>query len=159
MGVQRGLRRLAGSYRTRVAQRLDIGRVVRLSRGEEVAGGRGRPGLLADCLEAISAAVFLEAGWEAAREFCVRILREELEAAPDSRGGWDYRSQVQNHCQARQWPLPVFDVIGESGPDHRKVFEVTVTVCGRVAGTGRGSTKKEAEQNAAQAALENEGLG
>lgn len=143
----------------RVARKLDIGRAVRLSHGEEAGGGRDRPGLLADCLEAVAAAVFLEAGWEKARAFSVQILREELEAAPLSRGAWDYRSQLQNFCQARQWPLPVFDVVGESGPDHRKTFDVSVTVNGRIAGKGSGNTKKEAEQNAAQAALENEGLG
>ncbi len=138
----------------RVARGLDLGSAVRLSRGEEAAGGRNRPGLLADCLEAVTAAVFLASGWEAARDFAVRILREELEAAPDSQEGWDYRSQLQNFCQARQWPLPVFDVTGESGPDHQKTFDVAVTVRGRVAGVGRGHTKKEAEQDAAHAALE-----
>lgn len=141
----------------RVAKKLDLGSAVRMSRGEETAGGRERPGLLADCLEAVVGAVFLGEGWETAREFAVRILAEELKAASGSGGEWDYRSQLQNYCQARQWPLPVFEVVAESGPDHRKTFEVSVSLCGRAAGSGRGATKKEAEQNAARAALEYEG--
>jgi len=140
-----------------VAKGLDIGGVVRLSRGEESSGGRERPGLLADCLEAVVGAVFLSEGWETARAFVVRILEDELQRAPEALAHWDYRSQLQNYCQARQWPLPAFEVIGESGPDHQKKFEVSVSLHGRVAGSGSGSTKKEAEQNAARAALENQG--
>lgn len=141
----------------RVAKGLDIGSAVRLSRGEETSGGRDRQGLLADCLEAVVGAVFLGEGWETAKRFVVRILDDELRAAPGSPSDWDYRSQLQNYCQARQWPLPVFSVVDESGPDHRKTFEVEVSLSGRVAGNGRGATKKEAEQNAARAALEYEG--
>jgi ribonuclease-3 len=140
-----------------VAQRLDIGQAVRLSRGEEASGGRERPGLLADCLEAVVGSVFLEAGWGAARDFAVRILEDELKAAPGAGSEWDYRSQLQKYCQGRQWPLPVFDVVSESGPDHQKTFQVEVKLCGRPAGTGRGTTKKQAEQNAAKAALESQG--
>ena len=136
-----------------VAESLELGAHVRMSRGEESAGGRHRQGLLADCFEAMVGAVFLDAGWTAARDFVVRCLRAELEAAPHSAGDWDYRSQLQNFCQARQWPLPEFVVTSESGPDHRKVFEVTVKVRGAAAGSGRGATKKEAEQSAARAAL------
>lgn len=141
----------------RAAERLEIGSAVRLSRGEEASGGRRRPGLLADCLEAIVGAVFLDSGWPATREFAVRVLGDELNATQGAEEDWDYRSQLQNYCQARQWPLPVFEVTGESGPDHRKIFTVTVTVSGKVAGEGSGHTKKEAEQYAARAALESEG--
>jgi ribonuclease-3 len=141
----------------RVAKRLDLGGVVRLSRGEESSGGRERPGLLADCLEAVVGAVFVGEGWDTARSLSIRILDEELRGAPTSLGDWDYRSQLQNYCQARQWPLPVFEVVAESGPDHEKTFEVTVSVQERVAGMGHGATKKQAEQRAARAALESEG--
>ncbi len=145
-------RALAGA-----AESLGLGQAVRLGRGEESAGGRRRPGMLADCFEAVVGAVFLEAGWAAARDFVVRTLRAELEAAPHTGGEWDYRSQLQNYCQSRQWPLPEFEVTSESGPDHRKVFEVTVKIRGAAAGSGGGATKKEAEQRAAHAALEREG--
>jgi ribonuclease-3 len=136
------------------AEAIDLGRFIRLGRGEESAGGRRRPGLLADCFEAMVGAIFLEAGWDAARDFVIRILGSDLEAAPHTANEWDYRSQLQIYCQSRQWPLPEFEVTRESGPDHKKVFEVTAKVRGEVAGSGRGSTKKEAEQDAAKAALE-----
>ncbi len=141
----------------RVAEALGLGQAVRMGRGEESTGGRRRPGLLADCFEAVVGAVFLEAGWPAARDFVVRTLRAELESAPHTAGEWDYRSQLQNYCQSRQWPLPEFEVTSESGPEHRKVFEVSVKIRGAAAGAGRGATKKEAEQSAARAALEREG--
>lgn len=141
-----------------VAESLSLGTYVRMGRGEETAGGRHRPGLLADCFEAMVGAVFLDAGWSAARDFAVRSLQTELQAAPHTAGDWDYRSQLQNFCQARQWPLPEFEVTSESGPDHRKTFEVTVKVRGAAVGSGRGATKKEAEQSAARAALEGEQL-
>jgi len=139
-----------------VAESLALGSYVRMGRGEEAAGGRHRQGLLADCFEAMVGAVFLDAGWMAARDFVVCSLRAELDAAPHSAGEWDYRSQLQNYCQARQWPLPEFVVTSETGPDHRKVFEVTVNVRGAAVGSGRGATKKEAEQSAARAALGSE---
>jgi ribonuclease-3 len=145
-------RALAGA-----AEALDLGAAVRMGRGEEAAGGRRRSGLLADCFEALAGAVFLDAGWPVARDFVFRCLRAELEAAPHTAAEWDYRSQLQNYCQSRQWPLPEFEVTRESGPDHRKVFEVSVKIRGAVAGLGRGGTKKEAEQAAARAALEREG--
>jgi len=140
------------------AELLDLGSAVRVGRGEESAGGRRRPGLLADCFEAVVGAVFLEAGWNVARDFVVRTLRAELEAAPHTASEWDYRSQLQNYCQSHQWPLPDFEVTSESGPDHRKLFDVTVKIRGAIAGSGRGGTKKEAEQSAARAALQGEGL-
>lgn len=142
-----------------VAESLALGAHVRMGRGEESAGGRHRQGLLADCFEAMVGAVFLDAGWNDARDFVVRCLQSELKAAPHTAGEWDYRSQLQNFCQARQWPLPEFEVTSESGPDHRKTFEVTVKVRGAAVGSGQGGTKKEAEQSAAQAALEGDKLG
>ena len=145
-------RSLAGA-----AEALGLGAAVRVGRGEDSAGGRRRPGLLADCFEAVVGAVFLDAGWTVARDFVVRTLRTELEAAPHTASEWDYRSQLQNYCQSHQWPLPEFEVTSESGPDHRKVFDVTVKIRGTAAGSGRGATKKEAEQSAARAALEREG--
>ena len=74
----------------RVAKRLDLGGVVRISRGEESSGGRERPALLADCLEAVVGAVFVGEGWGTARDLSIRILGEELRRAPDSLGDWNY---------------------------------------------------------------------
>lgn len=141
----------------RVARGAEIAPYIRLGKGEEAVGGRTRPGLLADCLEAVIGATFLEAGWHAARDFAVRLVEDELESASKRDREWDFRSQLQNYCQANQWPLPEFEVARETGPDHEKTFEVTVRIRGEIVARGRGKSKKEAEQNAAEAALDIEG--
>lgn len=141
----------------RVAQALDLGPVIRLGKGEELSGGRERTALLADCLEALIGAVYLDSGWETARAFVDRIFEEEIAQCLRQERVWDYKSRLQNYCQAQHMPLPQFDVIRSEGPDHCKEFEVEVALRGRPVGRGRGATKKEAEQQAARAALESEG--
>ncbi len=141
----------------RVAKELDIAPAIRLGRGEELSGGRQRTALIADCLEALIGAVYLDSGWEAAREFVVRVFGQEIVRARRQDRVWDFKSRLQNFCQGERIPLPKFEVIRSEGPDHEKEFEVRVLVRGEPAGTGRGSTKKEAAQNAAREALEREG--
>jgi ribonuclease III len=140
----------------RVATELGIASAILLGKGEEVAGGRQRIALLADCLEALIAAVYLDSGWDTARAFVVRIFQHELNRAHAADQVWDYKSRLQDYCQARRIPLPQFTVVRSEGPDHRKEFELGVSICGVPMGYGRGHTKKEAEQHAAKAALENE---
>lgn len=140
----------------RVALRLDIAGVIRLGRGEEKSGGRKRKALLADCMEAIIGALYLDQSWEAARTFVIRVFKEELEAAQNTGEVWDYRSRLQNYCQAERIGLPCFEVVRAEGPDHEKTFEVVVDLRNEIVGRGSGRTKKEAEQNAARAALEHE---
>ncbi|HNR31454.1 MAG TPA: ribonuclease III [Candidatus Hydrogenedentes bacterium] len=141
----------------RVAQALGLAPVIRLGRGEERSGGRERTALLADCLEALIAAVYLDGGWETARALVVRIFDDEIVQALRQERVWDYKSRLQNYCQAEHMPLPRFEVVRSEGPDHRKEFEVEVVLHGQPAGRGHGPTKKEAEQQAARAALEQEG--
>lgn len=138
----------------RVARALSVGPHIRLGKGEDMAGGRDRAALLADCLEAIFGALYIDQGWETAREFIIRVLGDELEREVVSDRAWDFKSRLQNYCQARHLGLPVFNVVKSQGPDHRKEFEVEVVVQGKVAGNGRGLTKKDAEQNAARMAYE-----
>lgn len=142
---------------TRVARQLDIAPAIRLGRSEERSGGRQRKALLADCMEALIGAVYLDHGWETARGFVVRVFCEELEQAQSSDEIWDFKSRLQVYCQAKHAPLPQFEVVRSEGPDHRKEFEVEVSLCGKKVGRGSGLTKKEAERNAARAALEHEG--
>lgn len=139
------------------ASRLDIAPAIRLGKGEEHAGGRKRQALLADCLEALIGALYIDQGWEAAHAFVVRVFRDALTRERASGKVWDFKSRLQNHCQAHRFPLPHFELIRSEGPDHRKQFEVEVFIRGEAAGRGRGSTKKEAEQNAAREALVYEG--
>ena len=107
-------------------------------------------------MEAIIGALYLDQGWDVAREFVIRVYKEELEAVQSTSNVWDYRSRLQNYCQAERMSLPRFEVVHAEGPDHEKIFEVVVTLRDEIAGRGSGRTKKEAEQNAARAALEHE---
>lgn len=141
----------------RVAAELDIAGVIRLGRGEEMSGGRHRASLLADCVEALLGAIYLDRGWEAARDFAVRVFRDELERVRNEDLVWDYKSRLQQHCQSERIPLPEFAVVRSEGPDHKKRFEVEVCLRGEPVGRGIGLSKKEAEQNAARAALIHEG--
>ena len=140
-----------------VARRLNIAPAIRLGKGEETHGGRKRKALLADCMEAIIGAAYLHCGWDAVRELVGRAFSEELDVARHSKTEWDFRSRLQNYCQAEGLSLPEFVVVREEGPDHKKEFEVAVSLRGEVVGGGVGATKKEAEQRAARAALEYEG--
>ncbi|MBS0166614.1 MAG: ribonuclease III [Nitrospira sp.] len=139
------------------ARRLDLGRYLRLGRGEERSNGRDKTSLLADALEAVIAAVYLDGGFEASRDFTIDILADELhqlDAVHEQPGGDDYKTRFQEWCQKRYEMLPQYLVVGETGPDHQKLFEVEVQVNHRVVGIGRGNSKKEAEQEAARRALE-----
>jgi ribonuclease-3 len=136
------------------AQRLELGRFLRLGRGEEKTGGRSKPALLADAYEAVVAAIYLDAGLETAREFVRRSLIEAALAAEAERGGSsDHKSRLQELLQARGVATGTYRVVEETGPDHRKTFRVEVRLADGLTAFGHGNTKKEAEQFAALAAL------
>lgn len=136
------------------AQRLGIGKYLRLGRGEEKTGGRTKPALLADAYEALIAAVYLDGGLESAREFVRRSLVNGTIAVEAERlGHTDHKSALQEFLQSRGITTGTYHVIAESGPDHQKTFRVEVRVAGTVTAMGCGRTKKEAEQAAAIAAL------
>jgi len=136
------------------ARRLGLGGHLRLGRGEEKTGGREKPALLGDAFEAVVAAIYLDAGMPAAREFVIRTL---IEASRESQGNElglsDHKSALQEFLQARGLPGAIYEVVRESGPDHRKIFWVEVSVPGLASATGMGTNKKEAEQLAAEQAL------
>lgn len=139
------------------ARRLDLGARLKLGRGEELSNGRDKASLLADALEAVIAAVYLDGGFEASRNFTIEALTDELlqiDVLQEQPGGDDYKTRFQEWCQKRYDVLPRYGIVRETGPDHQKVFEVEVQVNDRVFGIGRGHSKKEAEQEAAQRALE-----
>lgn len=136
------------------AQRLGIGKYLRLGRGEEKTGGRTKPALLADAYEALIAAVYLDSGLEAARGFVRRSLVEgTISVEAERLGHTDHKSALQEFLQSRGMTPGVYRVIAESGPDHQKSFQVEVRVTGQITAVGCGRTKKEAEQSAAIAAL------
>jgi ribonuclease III len=136
------------------AQRLGLGKYLRLGRGEEKTGGRAKPALLADAYEALIAAIYLDGGIEAARGFVRRTLVEGTIAVEAERlGHTDHKSALQEFLQSRGMAPGAYHVISESGPDHQKTFRVEVRIAGQVTAMGCGRTKKEAEQSAAIAAL------
>jgi ribonuclease-3 len=139
----------------RAARQWSLGPLLRLGRGEELTQGREKSSLLANVLEAILGAIYLDGGLEPARAFAMRVLETELhDLCAGNRGaGQDYKTQLQEWCQKEFETLPHYETVRESGPDHEKMFEVELRVRGKVLGTGVGRSKKEAEQMAAQAAL------
>jgi len=136
------------------AQRIGLGKFLRLGRGEEKTGGRCKPALLADAYEALIAAIFLDGGLEAARGFVKRSLAEGAIAVEAERlGHTDHKSALQEYLQSRGMSPGAYHVVAETGPDHQKTFRVEVRIAGQVSAVGCGRTKKEAEQAAAIAAL------
>jgi ribonuclease III len=138
------------------SRRLDLGALLRLGRGEELTQGREKPSILANTLEAVVAAIYLDGGLEAARRFVLRIFTTELQDVQEVGGSaalHDYKTRLQEWCQKEYDTLPHYVIVRETGPDHQKTFEVQLTVRGDILGVGMGRTKKEAEQMAAKQAL------
>jgi ribonuclease-3 len=139
----------------RQAERLALGDHLRLGRGEEKTGGRRKHALLADAYEALVAAMYLDGGIEQARTFIVREFAPLLdEVRRHGLVGDDYKSALQELLQSRDQALPEYRLAGTIGPDHLKLFRVEVVVKGDTLAEGTGPNKKEAEQDAARAALE-----
>ena len=135
--------------------RLGLGQHLILSRGEDASGGRERPSALADAFEALLGAIFLDAGFEAARDFVLRQFREEfgeLEVIPNLENP---KGELQEFLQANSTEAPQYQLESVSGPDHDRLFESAVYHQGVELGRGKGKSKKEAESQAAFAALEN----
>jgi ribonuclease III len=137
----------------RIARVMDLGRYMLLGRGEEKGGGRSRASLLADALEAVVGAVYVDAGYGVAHHCVTRWFAEDLSGLEEP-GGSDYKSLLQELVQQRERRLPRYRITGQEGPEHSRAFVAVVEVSGRTIGEGRGKSKKEAEQAAAQQALE-----
>jgi ribonuclease III len=134
-----------------VARDLGIGRFVHLGKGEEGSGGRDKSSILADALEALLGAVYLDRGLDAARKLIVRVFRPRMIAYVRGEGGRDYKTILQELASADLHSLPEYRIT-ERGPDHEKEFTATVFLGGRELGSGMGRSKKEAEQEAAHQA-------
>ena len=137
-----------------VALKLELGRYILLGHGEEKTGGRSRISILADCMEAIMGAIYLDGGYEAVSETVLKLFEEPLEET--AQGKFiitDYKTHLQEVLQAKGITDIKYTTIEESGPPHDKIFTVRVNAGGEVLGEGSGKTKKQAEQNAAKKAL------
>ena len=138
----------------RLAEGLDLGQHLLLGRGEEKTGGRRKQALLADGYEALIAAIYLDGGVEQVTAFIARQFETLIhEARKPAASFHDYKSALQERVQSRGDPLPEYAVIGETGPDHHKLFQVQVRVAGKPVAEAVGRSKKEAEQEAAKLAL------
>ena len=135
-----------------VAGRIDLGRHLLLGNGEEQGGGRSRNSILADAVESVIAATFLDGGMAAARKFIQQFILVEVPVT--KLHNVDYKTALQELVQQKKNQVLSYRLTGESGPDHDKRFEVEVSLNGTVVGMGSGSSKKRAEQDAARAALE-----
>ena len=135
-----------------VAKMLDLGKYLKLGKGEDAGGGRTRPSILADATEAVFAAVYLDGGIEAASALIHRVLLDkEGEHAEELMQ--DYKTALQELVQRKSGQALSYRMVGESGPDHNKTFTAEVWLNGEGVGTGSGHSKKEAEQAAARAAI------
>jgi ribonuclease-3 len=131
---------------------LGLGDELLLGRGEDNTGGRGKPSLLENAFEAVVGAVFLDAGYQAAHEFVVRHLADDIEQAAHTQSS-DFKSRLQEHVAQQRRTAPRYEVSSE-GPDHARVFHATVWLDDDPRGAGDGRSKKQAEQAAAREALE-----
>ncbi len=134
-----------------VARDLGLGRFVLLGKGEELSGGRDKASILADVLEALIGAIYLDRGLETARRLIERLFRPRMVAYVRGEGERDYKTILQELAAAELRTLPEYR-ISERGPDHEKEFTATVYLAGEPLGTGVGRSKKEAEQQAAHEA-------
>ena len=133
-----------------VAHQLELGSYLKLGKGEDAGGGRERPSIVADAVEAVLAAVYLDGGIGSARKIIQKFILDREEEKGGSR---DYKTALQELVQRESGQVLTYRLIGSHGPDHAKVFQVEVDLNGAPVGGGEGHSKKEAEQNAAKAAI------
>ncbi|MCL6448421.1 MAG: ribonuclease III [Armatimonadetes bacterium] len=142
----------------RVARELNLGQCLLMGRGEEHSGGRERPSILADAVEALLGAVYLDQGLEQAGNFILPYLVPVLNDVLEGRLTRDYKTELQEILQQNASDPVTYVIIKEKGPDHEKIFTAAAVYQGREIGRGVGHSKKEAEQQAARLALINLGL-
>lgn len=144
---------VSGRHLARKAEAIGLGECIRMGRGAARSGGRRQPSILADTLEALIAAIYLDQGIEAARAFVLGMLQDDIAQAMERKGVPDAKSRLQELLQ-RDGPVRiVYETTGEQGPPHDRTFTVTLFVGDRPVSTASGKSKKQAEQNAANIAL------
>lgn len=134
-------------------EKLNLGAFLLLGRGEQMSDGRGRESIHADLLEAIIGAIFIDGGLAAAKDFLFNNFLEEMSEQLEAPSR-NWKAELQDYSQRVYHETPSYEVVTESGPDHSKQFVIGVAIQGESFGTGHGSSKKEAQQFAAQAALQ-----
>ena len=134
-------------------QQLGVEEFLLMGKGERMNDGRGRDSILSDLFEAVIGAIFLDGGLEAAQRFLFSNFSSQVNAILKTPVN-NWKALLQDYCQKKHQKPPDYQVVGESGPDHSKIFKVAVFCDGKKAGVGSGSSKKEAQQAAAEQAME-----
>ncbi len=138
----------------KVAKMHNFGDFLYLGKSEQKTGGKNRPAILADSVEAVIAAIYLDGGIEEADKFIIENLKSEIEIATNHVGDKDYKTVLQEKLQEHGDVRIEYETIGESGPDHNKKFRAQVKCNGKILATGEGKSKKDAQMHAAKKALE-----
>lgn len=138
---------------SKVAGNFKLGQFVFLSKEEEKSGGREKSSIISDATEALIGAIYLDGGLEAARNVIIRFILSDIDELINDKAIYNYKGDLLEMMQGNGRGMPKYEITDEQGPDHIKTFEVAVSIDGVSYGTGKGSTKKEAEQKAAKMAL------
>jgi ribonuclease III len=136
-----------------LARELELGNYLYLGRGEELSGGREKPSILADTFEAVLGAVYLDSGFETAKEIIRNLLLYHIEKLKGPGLDEDFKSLLQEYTQETHKTRPEYVLVSESGPPHDRTFRVALVIKGRTVSKGEGKSKKEAEQKAAREAF------
>lgn len=135
-----------------IALRIGIDKMLLLGKGEEMSGGRKKKAILADAVEAVIGAYYLDSGYKAAEKLVLSFIIPEIEKVLENKGTKDYKSMLQEAHQKKYKSCPVYELVKETGPDHERVFWVSVHLKNMTCGPESGKSKKEAEQNVAKKA-------
>jgi ribonuclease-3 len=135
------------------SQEIGLDKLVNMSKGEEMTGGRSNNGILANTFEAFLGALFLDQGIKSCQNFLENYLFPKLEEINDQKLYKDSKSELQEIVQAKGIESPIYEVVSEKGPDHNKEFTIQVVIDGKISGHGIGKSKQQAQQNAASNAL------
>lgn len=142
---------VSGSLLIQIGEKIKLGNYLFLSPGEEAEGGRKKPSIVADAVEAVIGAIYLDQGISKAREFILYHFQDFLKSI--SLKGLDHKTTLQEFIQKKHKKLPYYKVVRELGPPHQKTFDINIVFGNKILGKGRGKSKKEAEQLAAEKAL------
>jgi len=138
----------------KLAEKFRISNFILVGKGEEASGGRYKPSIMANTVEAIIAAIYLDGGYGTVLSFIKTVFRPLIDEWIEEPVYYDYKTAVQEYSQSRHKVIPRYTLIHEYGPDHDKIFQARLTITNVVMTTGIGRSKKEAEQEAARKALE-----
>ncbi len=137
-----------------IAKSIKVDNFILIGKGEEYSGGRSKKAILADCMEAIFGAYYLDSGFKAVREFILRFLEPEITKVLEDRHKKDYKTLLQEFVQKQYRCYPRYNVVKKSGPDHDRTFWIDTRINNKTYGPMKGKNKKEAEQNVARVAYE-----